>query len=128
MSELSDTMKAENRLLKTELRDIQRSKEVTLYEMDHLGKEEEILRLKKIVMEYRRKENKSSASYNKKTDDPDFNEKCLQHDHRGGKNILIEEPCGKLPNDPNTARSQEDLADFHVCASKVFLSWAHIST
>lgn len=45
--------------------------------MNGLEKDGEILRLRKIVEEYRRKENKTTASYNKKTDDPDFNEKCL---------------------------------------------------
>ena len=76
MTELRDTMKSENLLLRDEIKGLQRSKEATLYEIDNLQAQEEIVQLRKIIEEYRRKETKHTATYNKKTDDPDFNEKC----------------------------------------------------
>ena len=77
MIDLKTDMKAENSLMRRELHDIMRSKEAMIYENEGLTKDQEINRLRRILQEYMRKENKRHPTYSKRDDDPDFNEKCL---------------------------------------------------
>lgn len=68
----SGALKPENDLLKRELHDMKRSKEAMVFEHGGLKKDREILRLKGVVKEYKRLENKSFPTYRKQVDDPVF--------------------------------------------------------
>ena len=77
LPEIDGSLKKENLLLKKELTGLQRSKDLLLYEMEGLSKDEEINRLRRILLAYQRKEAKTYPTYSKRDDDPGFRGKYM---------------------------------------------------
>lgn len=67
-----DGLKCENCGLRRELRDMKLSKEAMIFEHEGLNKDKEILRLRAIIAEYQRLENRKTPTYSKTIDDDNF--------------------------------------------------------